>query len=69
MKYVDGQAMFLDSHTPPQVYAISALKSSFEEMFDFWPLPIYAEAILLPFKDHIIYDGILYPRTITFGGV
>ncbi|OHA20182.1 MAG: hypothetical protein A2836_00500 [Candidatus Taylorbacteria bacterium RIFCSPHIGHO2_01_FULL_45_63] len=68
MKYSEKQGMFLDSHTPPpRVYAVSSLKSSFEEMFGLWPLPIYVEAVLLPFKNQIIYDGILYPRTITFG--
>ncbi|HLH60316.1 MAG TPA: hypothetical protein VKV20_01425 [Ktedonobacteraceae bacterium] len=30
-------------------------------------LPLYVEAVLLPFEDHIIYDSLLAPYSIYFG--
>lgn len=67
MEYTDKQGMFLDSHTPPRVYAVSSLKNSFEEIFGLLSLPIYMEAVFLQFKDQIIYDGILHVNNIIFG--
>ncbi|MEA3337684.1 MAG: hypothetical protein U9R25_17440, partial [Chloroflexota bacterium] len=41
------------------VYAVLALHDSFEDMLAFTRLPCYAKAVLLPFKNKIVYDGIL----------
>ncbi|MCX6703137.1 MAG: hypothetical protein NTV02_00390 [Candidatus Zambryskibacteria bacterium] len=67
MEYTDTQGMFLDSNNPPRAHAVSSLKSSFEDMFCLMPLPIYMEAVFLPFKGQIIYDGILQVNNIIFG--
>ncbi|MHB9025106.1 MAG: hypothetical protein ACYC7E_13195 [Armatimonadota bacterium] len=49
---------------PPKAYGVLALYSSFEEMAE---LPIMVEAVLLPFKRQIIYDGIFAYSPISFG--
>ena len=50
-----------------QVYLVSGIITSFEEMFSFLDPPIMLEATLIPFKDVIITDGICFPYQITFG--
>jgi hypothetical protein len=47
--------IFLDVENPPKAYGVLALYSSFEELVG--PLPVMVEAVLLPFKGKIIYDG------------
>lgn len=51
-----------------KVYAVLALYESFEEVLPFTTLPYYAQAVLLPFKGKIIYDGLLQGYAISFGG-
>jgi len=41
-----------------KVYAVLALYDSFQDMFHRSQLPVLVKAVLLPFKDKIIYDGI-----------
>ena len=43
------------------------LNNSLAELFIGRPLPILVEAVLLPFKGQIIYDGLLRPHNIFFG--
>jgi len=44
-----------------RLYQVCGIKSSWEEMFGDYPLPIIIDAILIPFKDVIITDGLVYP--------
>ncbi|MEA3335961.1 MAG: DUF6605 domain-containing protein, partial [Chloroflexota bacterium] len=46
-------------------YAVLALHDSFEDMLAFTRLPCYAKAVLLPFKNKIVYDGILQGYSIS----
>ncbi|MFM7449475.1 MAG: hypothetical protein ACKO24_12865 [Leptolyngbyaceae cyanobacterium] len=50
------------------VYGVLGLQSDFDEMFYPSQLPLLVEAVLLPFKDVIIYDGLLQGYNIFFGG-
>ena len=59
-------AIFISSDD--KVYAVLALHDSFEDMFYPAQLPVLAEAVLLPFKGKIIYDGLLGSYNILFGG-
>lgn len=64
---------FLKKHTifiseASRVYGVLGLRDSLEEMFCGRPLPILVEAVLLPFKGKIIYDGVLGIYNIHFGG-
>lgn len=66
-RYLKNHTVFLDENDPPKAYGVVALISSFEEMLGPY-LPIMINAVLLPFKDKIIYDSIFAPHRISFGG-
>jgi hypothetical protein len=66
LRHLRNYTIFLDPDDPPKAYGVLALKTSFQEMFPY--LPVMVEAVLLPFKDKIIYDSILRPYLIRFGG-
>ncbi|MCP4361613.1 MAG: hypothetical protein GY796_26685 [Chloroflexi bacterium] len=51
-----------------KVYGVLGLYDPLEEMFPRQVLPLYVEAILLPFKGVIVYDGLLSSYRISFGG-
>jgi hypothetical protein len=66
LRYLKKHTIFLDSHEPPRAYGVLALASPFEEMFR-GTTPVMVEAVLLPFKGKIIYDGILRAYPILLG--
>lgn len=51
-----------------QVYGVLGLHDSLEEVFLGRPLPIMVQAVLLPFKGKVVYDGLLKWSNIFFGG-
>jgi hypothetical protein len=51
--------------TDNNVYAVLSLQSFFEELVP--QIPCYVETVLMPFEEHIIYDGLLTPYPIVFG--
>lgn len=51
-----------------KVYAVMALQESIAEVLDGKSIPMYVKTVLLPFKGQIVYDGILEPYGISFGG-
>jgi len=65
MRYLKKYTVFL-SETPNHAYGVLGLVSPIEEIVG--PvLPIYVQAVLLPFEDQITYDSLLEPYRITFG--
>ncbi len=59
--------VFLSMADPPVAYGVVALTDPFE--FLIGPhLPVLVDTVLMPFKDKIIYDGLLKSFNITFGG-
>ena len=66
-RYLKNYTIFLDINNPPKAYGVLALRSYFDEILGS-DLPIMVDAILLPFKESIIYDGILPNYPIIFGG-
>jgi hypothetical protein len=66
-RYLKNYTVFLDTDESPKAYGVLALNTAFEEMVGSC-LPVMVEAVLLPFNDKIIYDGILFPYHMTFGG-
>jgi hypothetical protein len=58
--------IFLSHTTPAHVYGVLGLMSTIEETLPM-PLPMYAQAILLPFEHQIIYDTLLVPYNIILG--
>ena len=68
LRYLKDYTVFLNMDEKiPKAYGVLALVSTFEEMFGPY-LPVMVEAVLLPFKDKIVYDSIFTTYSITFGG-
>lgn len=49
-------------------FCVRGLSQPLDELIPKSALPHYVEAVLLPFKDHIVYDGFLGHHRISFGG-
>ncbi|MGB3295855.1 MAG: hypothetical protein WBB01_22965 [Phormidesmis sp.] len=49
------------------VYGISGLSDELSDMIDKRSLPLCAQAVLLPFKGKIVYDGLLGFYNVSFG--
>jgi hypothetical protein len=66
LRYLKRHAIFLEGGPPTRVYGVLGLVSGIDEVLG--PvLPIYTEAVLLPFAGKIIYDSLLRPFPVTFG--
>jgi len=64
LRFLKRYAVFILSD---KVYGVLGLYDSLQDIFHGQPLPIWAEAVLLPFKGRIVYDGLLISRNIIFG--
>lgn len=51
-----------------QVYVVHGIQDPLEEVIPSYALPQMVEAVLLPFKGQIIYDGLLSGYRVHFGG-
>ena len=51
-----------------EVYQVSGIISSWEEMFYGASMPLVIEATFMPFRDVIISDGLVMPYNILVGG-
>ncbi len=60
--------VFLSSEDQPIAYGVTALTQPFEQLVGPY-LPVMTEAVLLPFKNKIVYDGLLagLPVSLSFG--
>ena len=58
--------VFLSEDSPQRAYGVLGLSHPIEEMVRL-PLPVYVQAVLLPFEDQIIYDGLLQSYAVVFG--
>jgi hypothetical protein len=59
--------IFLTTTSPAIAYGVVALSQPFEDLIGPY-LPVLAETVLLPFKDKIVYDGLMSTYNVTFGG-
>jgi len=58
--------VFLSTDNPQIAYGVLALTDPFDLLIG-RPLPIMVQTVLLPFKDKIVYDGLMTSRNISFG--
>lgn len=58
--------VFLTASDPAIAYGVLALSTPFEDVID-RNLPVLADAVLLPFKGAIVYDGFLSFYNVSFG--
>ena len=59
--------VFLSIEKRPIAYGVLALTEPFEDLVGPY-LPVLTETTLLPFRDKIIYDGLLNSFNLSFGG-
>jgi hypothetical protein len=59
--------VFLSTTNPAIAYGVLALTQPFEELSGPY-LPVLTQTVLLPFKDRIVYDGLMTGYNISFGG-
>jgi hypothetical protein len=59
--------VFLSTDRPPIAYGVLALSQPFDELVG-PDLPVLTQTVLLPFKDMIVYDGLMTSYRISFGG-
>jgi hypothetical protein len=65
LRYLKKHTIFISENST--VYAVLSLHDPFQEMFRGQPTPINVDAVLLPFKGHIVYDGMLKLYPIFWG--
>jgi len=64
-RFLKNYTIFIGKRS--QVYGVVGLENTLAELFIGRPLPIMVDAVLLPFKGQIIYDGLLRHHNIFFG--
>jgi hypothetical protein len=68
LRYLKKYTIFLSATDKPyKAYGVLGLADPIEEVVG-PSLPVLANVVLLPFKGQIIYDGLIAPYSITFGG-
>jgi hypothetical protein len=65
-RYLKKHTIFISQTTPTHAYGVLGLVSPVEEIVGPY-LPLYVEAVLLPFEGRIIYDSLLVPYNVFFG--
>jgi hypothetical protein len=65
-RYLKKHTIFLSSDSPARAYGVLGLVSPFEDMF-YMTLPIYADAVLIPFEGRITYDSLMSTYSLSFG--
>ena len=58
MEYTKEHTIFTSNSDTTKVYGVMSLHSRFSSMFGS-RLPVLVETMLLPFRNHIVYDGII----------
>ncbi len=64
-KHLKKHSVFLSNSDEKKVFAVCGIYEPVESLFPY--PPVLVEAVLLPFKDCIIYDGIVLGYSIRFG--
>lgn len=65
-KYLIKFTIFLDDKTPSHAYGVHGIISPIEDIL-ISPLPAFVKTVLLPFKDKIIFDGLISTSNTLFG--
>jgi len=68
LRFLKPYAVFLSGQEPTHLYGVLGLFDPLEVMLRGAPRPLLVQATLLPFRDCIIYDGLMSFYSITFGG-
>jgi hypothetical protein len=63
-RYLKDYSVFIGD---AKVYGVLGLYDPLEDVFSGRPLPLFVDAVLLPYKGKIIYDGLCRPYNILIG--
>lgn len=66
-KHLKKYTIFMSTDDDVKSYGVVGISNPVDMMFPSYILPIYVEAVLLPFKGRIIYDSLILPYNITLG--
>lgn len=64
-KHLKKHSIFINISGSEKAFAVSGIFDPLEEIFPY--PPVFVEAVLIPFKDCIIYDGLIKGYSIHFG--
>lgn len=67
IEHTKTYSIFMDSNDYKKIYPVTGLTSFLDEIFPKPCLPVLINTILLPFKNKIIYDGLIVERNLQFG--
>jgi len=67
MRHLKKHSIFLLDSQQPTAFGVLGIISPIDDVLPFAP-PVMAEAVLLPFEGKIIYDGLIMPYSVSFGG-
>lgn len=67
-RYLKKYSIWIGDGSPSKVYGVLGISQPIEDFIDRSYLPLRVQSVLLPFKGQIIYDGLLIPYNIFFGG-
>lgn len=65
-RHLKKHTIFIDGSSPAKAYGVLGITNSIEDMISPY-LPVYVQAVLIPFEDRIIYDSLISPYPIHFG--
>lgn len=65
-RHLKKYTVFLDDREPPRAYGVIAVADEIQSLLGD-QVPILTQAVLLPFKGKIIYDGLLASYRVSFG--
>ena len=66
LRFLKKHTVFLTAKEPTVAYGVLGLSDPLEEVID-QPLPFYCKTVLLPFRDRIVYDGLLSGYNVIIG--
>ena len=68
LKHLKNYTVFMGGEGVSKLYAVTGITEPICDMFHSSKLPLFVEAVLLPFEDRIIYDSLLLSYNILIGG-
>lgn len=66
-RHLQRHSLLIDGQGPARAFAVKGLQSSFPDLLG-PEVPVAVKAVLLPFEDVIVCDGLLEPYPVVFGG-
>lgn len=67
LKHLKNYSVFMNMEEDGRIFAVTGISDAISNMFDSSKLPMILEAVLIPFEEKIIYDGLFMPYPIRIG--